>query len=64
MQLVFATCKIDVVQMFPWVLFVETVLIFIGYRFKRVLRDCELTQPHADAHRHRCTKGTVCKIRR
>lgn len=32
--------------MFPWVLFFETALIFIGYRFKRVLRDCELTQPH------------------
>lgn len=41
MQLVCNLKKIDVLQMFPWVLFFETALIFIGYRFKRVLRDCE-----------------------
>lgn len=41
------SAEIDVLQMFSRVLFCETALIFIGYGFKRVLRDCELTQPHA-----------------
>lgn len=47
MRSVFALCRNQCFTDVSRVLFCETALIFIGYGFKRVLRDCELTQPHA-----------------